>query len=636
MGAFSDTHVITKKPQCLYNNKSLSTTCNTSSTLKINNYSCNNKYFKNKYKENDLIQPEIRKYTFIKGLGEGGFGKVSLYRENNNPKNLIAVKEFSGFNEDNFPKYIKKEKKLLSEIRHKYIIKYIFSCFDNNNFYIGMEFCENGALEYLINKKIAKKEKVDEDFIWKVAYQALRALEYLHIVKKVVHNDIKPLNLLLTKNNDIKLTDFGISGIIPIYSNIRSTMKVIDKSGTIIFSTPPEFIKDGQTTFKSDIWALGCSLYYLANLELPFIGNNEQIKMQILQNEPSRLDNIYSNELDSFIFKMITKDPIKRPSAIECLKLIPPNIMFSFEHLFIDRPMSSISVDFSQLFYDIDIPNIPLDIKETFVECYNIIYEFPKFSIRDFLCSECENENRKVFPFIHIDFMKAEINCFCQNEHYFSGDWIQFYRNYTSSKFYRDEINEIYCTDCKKENDFYPKENYKFCNICKKVLCPKCERIHMNSFPYHELKEKYYNENCSCMKHYKYFEYFCNDCMLNLCEDCSVEHEESNYNHDIIEIKNQIDDEIIKEIQLDIEKIKKSIIFHENLIKTKQCNINKFYFLNVLNIVKVTLLYKITFLEMYKKNKNNYIIIKNLLDNKMIIPNIEMFIELDELDEKKR
>ena len=240
----------------------------------------NNKSINNKHKENEKNKSEISKYTFVKELGSGGFGKVKLYKETNNPRNLIAVKEFTGINESNFTKAMKKEKLLLSEINHKYIVKYLFSCFDHNNFYIGMEYCENNSLNDLINQKINKKEKIDEIFIWKVAYQTLKALEYLHIEKKVVHNDVKPLNLLLTKNNDIKLSDFGISGVVPMFSNIRSTMQINDNCRSLIFSTPPEFLKDRQTTFKTDIWALGCSLYFLANLELPFEGNREQLEIK--------------------------------------------------------------------------------------------------------------------------------------------------------------------------------------------------------------------------------------------------------------------------------------------------------------------------------------------------------------------
>ena len=579
----------------------------------------------------ELNQPEIRKYTFVEELGRGGFGKVKLYKEKENPNKLVAVKEYLGISESNFPKEYKKEKKLLSEINHKYIVKYIFSCFDNDNFYIGMEYCEKRDLNKLINNAKKKNEKIEEKFIWKVAYQTLKALEYLHIEKKVVHNDVKPLNLLLTKDNDIKLTDFGISGIIPILSNISTTMKITDNEGTLIFSTPPEFLKDKQTTFKTDIWSLGCSLYTLANLTPPFSGKNRaQLEMDILQNEPRRLDKKYSNELDDFIFKMLNKDPIKRYSSTECLNIIPPQ----YKQLDDNKNNNRNFYDFSPLFFGIDIPKIPLDIKKTFCDYYFLIYEFPKFTLRDFLCFECEKENKSAFPFIEVDFIKEEVNCYCQNEHYYSGTMIDFYKIFTSSKSYRNEINELYCSDCRLENVFYPKENFKYCELCKKVLCPKCEKNHTEINQNHNIKNRYINPIISCSKHDQNYEYFCKDCLINYCSICSIKHQEQNPYHDIIEIKNQIDEDVINKINMNIEDVKKSIIFSENLIKTKQSSINKFYFLNSVNKIKLLLLYKLTFLNMYQRYKNNYIIIKNLLDNDMTIPKLEILMELDENNEK--
>ena len=544
-------------------------------------------------------EPEIRNYTFVKELGTGGFGKVNLYKHNTHPQKLIAVKEFTGINENNFPKEIKKEKNMLLEIKHKYIVKYLFSCFDNNNFYIGMEFCKNGDLNSLINETIKKNKKIEEEFIWKIAYQTLEALEFLHIEKKIVHNDIKPLNILLDEKNNIKITDFGIAGIIPLYSIIRSTMKISDNYFSKIFSTPPEFLKEKQTTFKSDIWALGCTLYFLANLELPFEGNNDQIEINILQVEPKRLNKNYSNELDSFIFKMLDKDSLKRPSSSECLNMIPPKYKLLFGNK-IGIESEIITKDFTQLFFGIDIPDIPSDIKKEFHEYYYLVYEFPKFTLRDFICNKCEQENKEVYPFIKINNLGGitEVSCFCQNEHYYVFSLIDFYKHFTSSKFYRNELDEKFCTYCKRENDFYPEKNYKYCESCKKVLCRKCENIHNNSNPEHNLKERYVDGNYSCITHGKNYEYFCNDCLLNLCEDCYCEHEEQNFNHNIIEIKNEIDDETIKEIKTNIENIKKSIITCENLVKTKQCQINKFYFLNVINKMKLILLYKMTFLHM--------------------------------------
>jgi serine/threonine protein kinase len=76
---------------------------------------------------------------------------------------------------------IEKESKLLSLIAHKNIIKYYFHKIENKKFYLGMEYCKNLDLQNYIKNKIDKNEKIQEDFRWKVVYQTLDALNYLHI-----------------------------------------------------------------------------------------------------------------------------------------------------------------------------------------------------------------------------------------------------------------------------------------------------------------------------------------------------------------------------------------------------------------------------------------------------------------------
>ena len=105
-----------------------------------------------------------------------------------------------------------------------------------------MEYFKNLDLQNYIKNKIDKKEKIQEDFIWKVAYQTLDALNYLHTIKKMAHLDIKPLNLLLDVDDNIKISDFGSSGIIPIISEVSTTLKISNTGGTEYY-IPPEAIK---------------------------------------------------------------------------------------------------------------------------------------------------------------------------------------------------------------------------------------------------------------------------------------------------------------------------------------------------------------------------------------------------------
>lgn len=101
-----------------------------------------------------------------------------------------------------------------------------------------MEYCEKNNLNSYINQYINNNNQIPESFIWKVTYQVLNALKYLHIEKKIVHKDIKPENLFLDKNEDIKLGDFSSSGIMPIFSKIATTIRMTNRKN---YGTTPIF-----------------------------------------------------------------------------------------------------------------------------------------------------------------------------------------------------------------------------------------------------------------------------------------------------------------------------------------------------------------------------------------------------------
>jgi serine/threonine protein kinase len=163
--------------------------------------------------------------------------------------------------------------------------------------------------------KYGQISKINDDFtcksyprniVVKFAKQIINGLIYLH-KKNIVHNDIKPENILLDDDNRIVLTDFGSS-------EIMSSKIIQDKlSGTYAFFSPEKFLigthMDGEPI---DIWAFGVTIFGLLYGRLPFIGKDyKTIKHNILHEKPiypqdiSVIDNMFFSEI-------FNKDPYER------------------------------------------------------------------------------------------------------------------------------------------------------------------------------------------------------------------------------------------------------------------------------------------------------------------------------------
>ncbi|CAH1249874.1 KALRN [Branchiostoma lanceolatum] len=173
--------------------------------------------------------------------------------------------------------------------------------------------CDGELLEHLV-----KVPDLCEADIVQYLAQLLEALQYIHS-KDIVHLDIKPENLLLTKSESgqIKLCDFGLS---------RQLLP--DTPETCRFGTPefvaPETVAKEPVHLTTDIWSTGVLLYVLLSGVSPFMGNNDKETYTRVKAGRWAFDqkifNHISNEAKDFITKMLVVDPKKRPMASQCLE----------------------------------------------------------------------------------------------------------------------------------------------------------------------------------------------------------------------------------------------------------------------------------------------------------------------------
>ena len=254
--------------------------------------------------------PEILKdYTFIKDIGEGNFGKVKLstLKSTNeqfaikilNKAKLKSQTKSSSFNEI----------EILSILKHPNIIHVENILEDNQNYYIIMEYCQNGELfEYIV-----KKEKLDEEESSIFFYQLINGVDYIH-KKGFAHRDLKPENLLLTQNKKLKIIDFGLC------HDFNGTKLLITKCGSPSYAAPEILKGFPYNGFKTDIWCCGIILYGMSCGYLPFDGDdNQEIFREIVECKPE-YPSFLEDDCINLLKGLLNPNPKKRISLSQIKK----------------------------------------------------------------------------------------------------------------------------------------------------------------------------------------------------------------------------------------------------------------------------------------------------------------------------
>ena len=285
--------------------------------MTLNNSSTNLNDFKQKEAS---VGSRLSDFEIVKQLGKGSYGTVYVVRSKLDMNTYVMKKMELNHLKENQQRECYREVSILRKVSHPNIIKYYSSFLENESLCIIMEYAELGDL-YTLIKHYKKHQKYFEEIIlWRIAYEILNGLEYLHS-NNIIHRDIKCLNLFLSKDHHVKIGDLGVSTITS-FGAMQCT-----RVGTPLYLSP-ELIKQVPYDYKTDIWSFGCSLYHLANLDPPFTGTNLIVLgNNIVKGRPKELPSFYSNELKDFIGKMLTKKANKRPNAKEAKNMIPKNIM---------------------------------------------------------------------------------------------------------------------------------------------------------------------------------------------------------------------------------------------------------------------------------------------------------------------
>lgn len=279
------------------------------------------------------------RYEIQEIIGVGGMAVVYKAYDNIDDR-IVAIKilkeEFLA-NEE-FRRRFKNESKAIAVLSHPNIVKVYDVSFGDKLQYIVMEYIDGITLKEYIEQQGGLKWKEAVHF----TCQILKALQHAHD-KGIVHRDVKPQNIILLQNGNIKVTDFGIARF-----SRSDTRTMTEKAIGSVHYISPEQARGEVTDEKADIYSVGVMMYEMLTGQLPFQSDSAvSVAIMQLQADPRRprdLNPEIPMGLEQITMRAMQKNPMERyQSAAEMLRDLDafrrnPNIIFEYSYFVDNQP----------------------------------------------------------------------------------------------------------------------------------------------------------------------------------------------------------------------------------------------------------------------------------------------------------
>ncbi|XP_038877020.1 mitogen-activated protein kinase kinase kinase NPK1-like isoform X2 [Benincasa hispida] len=253
-------------------------------------------------------------------IGCGAFGRVYMGM-NLGSGELLAVKQVliaaNGASKEKAQAHVQEleeEVKLLKDLSHPNIVRYLGTVREDDSLNILLEFVPGGSISSLLGKFGAFPEAVLRTY----TKQLLLGLEYLH-KNGIMHRDIKGANILVDNKGCIKLADFGASKQVVELATISGAKSM---KGTPYWMAPEVILQTGHS-FSADIWSVGCTFIEMATGKPPWSQQYQEVAalfhIGTTKSHPPIPEQL-SVEAKDFLLKCLQKEPNLRPTASELLK----------------------------------------------------------------------------------------------------------------------------------------------------------------------------------------------------------------------------------------------------------------------------------------------------------------------------
>ncbi len=251
------------------------------------------------------------RYKIVRKLGSGGMAEVYLAEDEElGRKVALKMLDERHSRDEQFVERFKREARNAAGLSHPHIVRIYDRGQAEGTYYIAMEYLDGPTLKELL----VRKGPTPPLTAIKFAREILSALSEAH-KHEIVHRDIKPHNVIVSPDWNVKVTDFGIA---------RSGASQMTEAGSIVGTAQylsPEQARGKPVDQRSDLYSLGIVLYEMLTGKVPFTGDAAvEIAMKHLSaipEPPSKLRPEVSHDLDAVVMRALAKDPADRYSSAE-------------------------------------------------------------------------------------------------------------------------------------------------------------------------------------------------------------------------------------------------------------------------------------------------------------------------------
>ncbi|MCX7702649.1 MAG: serine/threonine protein kinase [Planctomycetota bacterium] len=263
-------------------------------------------------KDKEKKEMSVTGYEILAKIGEGGLGIVYRARQLSMNR-IVALKILhrKWVDDEELRKRFLFEARLLGKLNHPNLITVYDVGREDWKYYFSMEFVEGRTAEEIVEKE----GPMEPSYAIEIAIQVAKVINFLK-EHNVVHCDVKPGNIIISKDDIAKLGDFGFARIgLELGKGMDETVL-----GTPEYISPEQAMGKRDLDFRSDIYSLGVSLFHMVTGKPPYEGPsgvilNKHIRAEIP--DPKELNKDITRELALVIKKMMAKSPQERYQSVE-------------------------------------------------------------------------------------------------------------------------------------------------------------------------------------------------------------------------------------------------------------------------------------------------------------------------------